>query len=255
VSELLEAALTWAEAGRPVFPVGFDKRPLNGSNGLLDATTDRERIERFWRAHPETNMAVRTGRPSGLVVLDVDGQEGADSLHELELEYGALPETGSVVTPRGGQHFYFQWPGIPIKTLAGIRPGIDIRGDGGYVLVPPSRTRDGAYEYDTEAPAAPTPQWLVELTRDRPDGEQPATPPPVWVSMLRDGLEHGTRNTGLARLTGHLLRRWIDVDLTREIVHLVNEQRCRPPLSRREVQRIFDSVAGREAERLRRRNR
>jgi hypothetical protein len=248
---LAETALAWAEAGRPVFPVGRDKKPIT-EHGLLDATTDADRIERFWRAHLETNVAVRTGEPSGLVVLDVDGDDGSDSLFELEREHGELPETTRVTTPRGGQHFYFRWPGFPVKTVAGFRPGLDSRGDGGYVLVPPSRTLDGGYEYDHEAGLADMPPWLVELLVDgrQAGGRVPASASPdEWVWMLRDGIPDGRRNTSLAGLCGFLLRRYIYVDLAAEIVHLVNEHRCRPPKPRGEVDRIIDSIAGIEARR------
>src|SRR4051794_2573601 len=144
-----ETALRWAEAGMPVFPVGINKRPMRGSHGLLDATTDLSLVARWWAKWPEANVAVRCGEPSGLVVLDVDGDEGADSLFELERAHGELPETRSVVTPSSGQHFYFRWPGQEIKSSAStIAPKLDIRGDGGYALVPPSRTTAGSYVWD-----------------------------------------------------------------------------------------------------------
>src|SRR5688500_5035497 len=112
-----KTALALAERGRPVFPAGLDKRPLT-PRGLLDETTDVAVTARRWARWPRANVALLTGEPSGLVVLDVDGEEGADSLHELEREHGALPVTRSSVTPRGGSHFYFRWPGVPVKTTA-----------------------------------------------------------------------------------------------------------------------------------------
>jgi hypothetical protein len=225
-------------------------------NGLLDASTNLALIERFWLKHPTANLAVRTGEESGLVVLDVDpDRDGADSLHELERQHGLLPETGSVVTPRRGQHFYFRWPGVAIKSSVDeIGPGLDVRGDGAYCLIPPSRTEHGSYVYDQEAPPAEMPDWLVEATRDHRDGDggAAATDPSVWISMLTDGLEDGRRNVSLARLTGYLLRHYVDVDLVAELVHLLNEAKCRPPTPRCEVDRIIDSIAKREACRRRR---
>jgi putative DNA primase/helicase len=179
---MLAAALGWAGCGRPVFPVGPDKRPRPGSRGLLDATTDEAKVRAWWDQWPNANIAIVTGEPSGLVALDADPRHGGDdSLHKLERQYGALPATRTVVTPSGGQHYWFTWPGVKIKTVAGeIAPGIDIRGDGGYALVPPSRTPHGSYEHDSEAPLAPMPVWLVDLARDdRNDGERHATPPDV----------------------------------------------------------------------------
>ena len=75
-------------------------------------------------------IGLPTGKTTGLVVLDVDGEAGAESLRQLERRHGELPSTASVATPSGGQHFYF-WPGVPMITRAPIStdwPGVDIRG-------------------------------------------------------------------------------------------------------------------------------
>lgn len=246
---MIAAALRWAERGRPVLPVGAHKRPLI-ERGLTDATTDAETLRRWWTRWPNANVAIRTGAPSGLVVLDVDGQEGADALAELEREHEPLPTTASVATPRGGQHFYFAHPGSPVKTTASvIAPGIDVRGDGGYVLVPPSVGPNGRpYAWDEEAPPAAMPPWLVTLTRARTegDGERRAEPASTWVRMVAHGLPEGERNAGLARLVGHLLVRDVSVQLAGALAHLINDTRCKPPLDPREVDRVIASIAGRE---------
>ena len=248
---MLDTAVAWAKAGRPVFPVRRDKRPMT-EHGLLDATIDLDRIERFWRQHPDANVAVRTGKPSGLVVVDVDGQAGADSLHDLERDHGTLPLTTSVVTPRRGQHFYFAWPGMLVKTTVGaVAPAIDIRGDGGYVLIPPSRTDHGGYEWDEHVQPASMPEWLIDRTRDDSQSEGARRDPDEWGAMVRDGIPEGQRNARLTGWAGYLLRHYISVDVTAELVHLVNE-RCRPPLPAAEVETIINSVARSE---LRRRER
>jgi len=245
---MLEAALSHARLGRPVFPAGFDKRP-RVEHGLLDATTDLAAIRLQWDRWPAANVALRTGEPSGLVVLDVDGQEGADSLHDLEAEHGALLATRSVVTPRGGAHNYFRWPGVAVKTTAGaLGLGLDVRGDGAYVLVPPSRTADGWYEWDATVPPAEMPAWLLELTRAESSGREVATPPDVWTAML-DVIPKGERNASLARLAGYFLRHYVDVDLAAGLVHLVNATRCTTPLPRVEVDRIVDSISRAELRR------
>jgi Bifunctional DNA primase/polymerase, N-terminal/Primase C terminal 1 (PriCT-1) len=250
VSAASETALAWAARGRPVFPAGLDKRPLV-SHGLLDASADIKQVAAWWSCWPQANIALRTGEASGIVVIDIDGVTGADSLHALERDHGALPATASVVTPRGGEHYLLQWPGVPVKTTAGvIAPGVDCRGDGGYVLVPPSRTAHGTYCWDSELPPAPMPPWLIDLACEARTTERAPAPPSVWTAMVRDGIPEGQRNASLARLTGHLLRRWLDVELAAELVALVNEHRCRPPLPTAELERIIDSIATREAQRL-----
>jgi hypothetical protein len=146
---LLEAALAYAARGWLVFPcVPGTKRPAT-VRGFLEATTDAERIRQWWAKDPTANVAIRTGRESGIVVLDVDPQSGGfESLRALERAHERLPDTRSANTPRGGLHFYFLHPGVEVPSSVGkLAPGLDIKGDGGYVLAPPSRTADGSYEW------------------------------------------------------------------------------------------------------------
>jgi Bifunctional DNA primase/polymerase, N-terminal/Primase C terminal 1 (PriCT-1) len=192
-----------------------------------------------------------------LVVLDTDPRHGGDdSLYELERQHGVLPPTRTVVTPGGGQHYYFRWPGFWIKNIAPIvpeLPGLDMRGDGGYVVVPPSP----GYEPDSVAPLAPMPPVLIELTRDdRNDrnGDRPRVPAGVWARMFVEGIPEGERNDDLTKVTGHLIRRYVDVDLAAALVHLANEAWCQRPLPGSEVDRIIDSVAGMELRRRERRS-
>ncbi len=250
MSELLDAALRLASTGRPVFPcTPRGKQPLT-PNGLLDATIDRGTIERWWARWPSANVALLTGAQSRVVVLDVDGDDGAESLRDLEREQGALPSTTSVVTPRGGQHYYFKHSGCEVRNSAGLLgTGLDIRAEGGYVLAPPSAGANGRrYEADERVPIVPMPAWLLARVTERDSSARAPVPSSEWIAIFRDGLGEGKRNHGLARLSGHLLRRYVDVDLARELVLLANE-RCRPPLSVGEVERILDSIAGRELRR------
>ena len=217
-------------------------------NGLLDATTDQLIIERWWtRSSPDANVAIRTGAVSRLLVLDVDGDAGAESLRALECEHGALPRTASVVTPRGGQHFYFRHPGREVRNSAGLLGvGLDVRGDAGYVLAPPSVGANGRrYEPDERAPLADVPEWLrARLTR--PDGTRHAVPASEWQRIVRDGLPEGQRNHGLARIAGYLLARDVDAHVTHELVLLLARHRCRPPLDDHEATRVMESIAARE---------
>jgi Bifunctional DNA primase/polymerase, N-terminal/Primase C terminal 1 (PriCT-1) len=247
MTELLEAALRYAQRGWPVFPCK-DKRPLL-THGLLDATTDRATVERWWtRVWPAGQIAVRTGRESGLFVLDADPRHGGDdSLHELEREHGALPATATVKTPGGGPHYYFRHPGCEVRNSESkVAPGIDIRCDGGYVLAPPSMGQDDRrYEPDERAPLAAVPQWLLALIAESTSNREPA-PASDWITIVRDGVGEGQRNAQLARVAGHLLARDVDARLVREITLLVARHRCRPPLEDSEADRIVESIAQRE---------
>ena len=149
-ASILKAALEYAEDGIPVFPCKpGGKAPLT-ERGHLDATTDRRQIHAWWNRWPNANIAVPTGARSGFFVVDVDKDSwGFGTLDALEERFGELPPTRTVKTGRDGMHYYFRYPddGTVIPNSSGrLGPGIDIRGEGGYVLIPPSRT-EGAYEY------------------------------------------------------------------------------------------------------------
>jgi hypothetical protein len=164
----LGAALTYAESGKSVLPLRpGSKEPYRGgtSRGVKNATTDQSKLKRWWSIAPDANVAIRTGVASALVVLDVDGDDGMRSLVKLEEANSPLPLTARVRTPRGGFHFYFQHPGVPIPNLVGVAPSIDVRGENGYVAAPPSVRDDGEpYVWvDADASIEPMPDWLIDL--------------------------------------------------------------------------------------------
>src|SRR5205807_3944094 len=139
------------------------KVPFKNSNGHKDATTDVEKIKTWWQKHPTANIGLATGNISGLIVLDVDPQHGGHaSFKELEKRYGQLPLTRMSRTAHGGLHRFYQHPQdgkrYPNTVELDGLPGMDVRGDGGYVVLPPS-TLYGRLSYvwgDTQIPIAPT---------------------------------------------------------------------------------------------------
>jgi Bifunctional DNA primase/polymerase, N-terminal len=160
---MLKAALAYARRGVPVFPCQPGaKRPLT-RNGHWDATKDPHAIERWWKRWPSANVAVPTGKKSGVVVLDVDPATGGpESLAKLGRLGGPVPKTARARTGGGGVHVFFRYPrGTEIRNSAGLLgPGLDVRGEGGYVVVPPSRTQ-GPYEWVDRSPPAEA-SWLIE---------------------------------------------------------------------------------------------
>lgn len=160
---LLRAALAYAGRGVPVFPCEPGaKRPLT-RNGHWDATTDPRAIKRWWGRWPSANVAIPTGEESGVVVLDVDPDAGgSESLVKLERLGSPVPTTARSRTGGGGTHLFFRYPrGKEIRNSAGLLgPGLDVRGEGGYVVVPPSRTH-GAYVWVDRSPLAEA-SWLIE---------------------------------------------------------------------------------------------
>jgi Bifunctional DNA primase/polymerase, N-terminal/Primase C terminal 1 (PriCT-1) len=263
MSAVLDAAQRQASRRRPVFPCcPRTKRPLT-VHGFKDATTDPAVIT-GWFQNTNAMLGMPTGVSTGLVVVDIDGDTGFESLRALEFRHGSLPATASVVTPRGGSHLYFKHPGVEVRCSAGsVGQSIDIRGDGGYVIIPPSRTADGrGYEVDEDCAPAPVPDWLLDLIGVR-DHEQSRTATSEWLSIVQDGVRGPDpwtdtpsegRNDKLTRLVGHLLRRYVDVALVHELAHLVNAHRFKPPLGRFEVDRIVNSIAAKELRRRQQRD-
>ncbi len=139
--ELMAAALAYAGKGLPVFPVamaGKTKRPL--VRWKEGATTDADTIAAWWRRWPLAMIGMPTGARSGLVVLDVDRKGGVDGLANLRAvgvdPYALTPVIAR--TPSGGLHFYMRYNG-PVRNSAGLLcEGVDVRGDGGMVILPPS---------------------------------------------------------------------------------------------------------------------
>lgn len=141
--------------------------------GLRDASTDTVQIERWATRWPHSNIAIVTGAGSGIVVLDVDGEEGETSLANLEDEYGALPRAVSVATGGGGRHLIFRHPGGKVPNSSGrLGTKLDVRGDGGYIVVPPSNHISGnSYRWivsPQEMTPAELPAWLVERMNEKP---------------------------------------------------------------------------------------
>lgn len=244
---MIAHAIALASLGFAVFPVEAGGKRPNGRlvrNGVHQATTDVNVVRGWWTAVPEANIGIRTGM--GRMVIDVDGDEGADSLADLERQWGELPETIRAVTPRG-MHYFFVAPGTVPCSVGRVAPGIDIRGDGGYVVAPPSRHTSGrAYEWDVapgEDAAAPLPEWLAPLVVPTPP--QRRQPSSRWLELLR-GVPEGQRNDTAARLCGHLLGKGIDPLVALELVVSWDGQHNRPPLGRDEVVRVCESIARRE---------
>jgi hypothetical protein len=215
----LDAALSYAQRGWAVFPChepamgGCSCRRNDCSSpakhprtlhGLRDASTDPEVVSRWWRRWPDANIGVRTGGESGLIVLDVDPDHGGlNTLVELERRHDQLPPSLTVRTG-AGRHYWFRHPGRPVPNSAGrIGPGIDIRGDGGYVIAPPSRHLNGRrYHWASEQPLAPAPQWLLELTRERTQPNPPIPPRQPSISNDARPWARAAFHGELARIRG-----------------------------------------------------
>jgi hypothetical protein len=140
-------------------------------HGVKEATTDKETVRRWWTQRPDANVGIATGVVSGIVVLDVDPRHGGDrSLAGFECQHGLLPKTVVAITGGGGRHLFFAYPCVVVRNAIGLAPGLDVRGDGGYVIAPPSRHETGQLyrwvpgQSPSDVVPAECPQWLRALT-------------------------------------------------------------------------------------------
>lgn len=240
--EVLEVALGYARRGWRVLPCKPGRKEPLGHlvpHGLHDATTDEALIAGWWTEAPDANIGIATGSASGFFVVDIDVQHGGlDSWQQLIADVG-LPDTIVVRTPSGGLHFYFEMPlDHTIRNSAGtFRPGIDVRGDGGYVIGPGSKTAAGCYTWDGSTDIAPAPQWLIKLITDSTEHTKSTE------VHDHDTIPDGRRNNTLCRLAGALRRDGLSVNALEAALLVENRRRCRPPLPDRDVQAIARSVA------------
>lgn len=180
-NDLLTAALQYAAAGWRVVPV---HSPINGRCSCAKpnckrvgkhprinswpekASCDRSQIFSWWARWPDANVGIATGAGSGIVVLDIDGADGAASLNELAGEDPMILDTRIHTTGSAGTHLLFQHPGFPCANEVRTVPGIDIRGDGGMIVAPPSRHHSGAlYAARNDDPIAALPESLFSFFR------------------------------------------------------------------------------------------
>ncbi len=176
----LTAALEYAKFGLPVLPIhpargrcswckdsacSHPGKHLAVHRGLIDATLNAAQIRAWWRKRPDLNVAIRTGRSAGIVVLDIDNRNGGPhSFKRLIEQYGNLPVTVHCRSGSGGLHLYFAHPRSFVPSRNSLLPGIDVRGEGGYVIAPPSLHENGQRYTWIFPPGlvdlAPMPRWL-----------------------------------------------------------------------------------------------
>ena len=207
----------------------------------------------WWRAR-DFNIGLATGSGSGIWVLDIDGDEGEATLSALEAEHGALLSTVEAITGKG-RHLYFRWPqGTEIRNsqLREDLPAFEWRGEGGYVLAPPSVHPSGrryAWSVDSADSFADAPDWLLNLVTAKTSNAPASYTPEAWRSFINEPVDGSRRGNAIARLYGLLVRHFLDPVLALDTVRMFNELRCKPPLDDAEVVRIANDIANREANR------
>ena len=184
-NRMLLEALEYAASDWPVFPLlPNTKRPAT-THGLKDASTDPETIRAWWARWPNANIGIAL--PPHLVAVDIDVKDvdGHATMAELAAPHGGVPGTLAVETTTGGQHLYFtKPPEVRVKNRAGIRPGIDVRAHGGYLVAPPSTIDGRAYQWIGQSRMVECPQWLLDVLTE--EKTAPTSAPQPLQSTARD---------------------------------------------------------------------
>jgi len=248
LSALGRAAVKYAEHGWYVFPlVPRQKEPLV-AKGFLSATNDLEQVRAWWIRNPNANIGLWPGQ-SGLVVLDLDGPDGVAAAQRL----GVLSEPTlecSTGRAEGGRHLYFKRPTFTVSNCE-LAPKLDVRGDAGYVVLPPSVHPTGrAYawagrvedikELTAEATAAIYSRQLGSLSGSAD------TQAKARDIVFEDALDEGGRNNALTRYAGRLLAKQVPEDEVLVVVSAINVAKCKPPLPQDEVNTLVASISRKE---------
>lgn len=239
---MIDAALRYIANGYspiPVNPRSKAARVAWKTFQTRQPTSDE--VHEWYSAHPMDNLAIVTGREWKIVAADFDGAVGEETLNAL----GPLPAAMISQTGGGGWHYVFKHPGDHVKTCVGIAPSLDIRGDGGYIIVEPSIHGETGRAY----------RWVTE---ENPLNGGNAAPLPSQLRKLLDAgaadladdrIHEGKRNSILTAEAGRLFAQGLDSSEVSMRLREVNSARCHPPLADEELQGITESIGRREASR------
>lgn len=255
-------ALFFARLKMGVFPVHFitaegmcscgnasckhaGKHPMT-PHGFQDATIDEQAVSSYFTGEPCANIGIRTGMVSNVLVLDEDPDRGgSESLSTLTAQFGSLPVTTTTRTGSGGAHHWFAHPGhgLIVGNRQDMRPGLDFRGDGGYIVAPPSTHLSGSRYAFMEGKGlhqiglAPAPTWLLDLAlgnlESAPLGASPATDSP---------LEKGERHPTLFAMAGAMRQKGMSRAGIEAALKAENLARCNPPLTEKDIQKMVAGV-------------
>jgi replicative DNA helicase len=228
--EILKQALNYISKGFSVIQVGSDKKPIIKWQEFQERIATEEEIRKWWKFLPNTNVGIVTGKISGVTVVDVEA--GGD--------ISKWRETFTVKTGGGGYHLYY-------KYCEGVRNGArvceltDIRGDGGYVVAPPSLHQSGnRYEVVKRVPLAEFPLETLNSVK--------AQLPKQSVENLLNGVEAGSRNQMAAKMAGIILKlvKREEYNTTGWQLLMAWNRGNNPPLEESELKSIYRSISNRE---------
>ncbi len=253
-----EIILSEEEIKRDVL-IEYCKRPLVSWSEYQKRLPTEEEVNHWFATNPDANIGIVTGKISNLVVFDLDSPDA----QEYAEEEGGFPETPKVRTGKGS-HIYAKYPGFEVKNNVNKNLAIDIRGDGGYVVAPPSVHGSGRrYIWEkgysiSEIDPAPCTPWMTDYLKDlAAPKEKPAKEAPLvkdknrpeetkagktYIDIIQEGCSKGERDDTATRLIGHWFECGMDEKEIWEMARVWNETRNKPSLPESELKKTFKSV-------------
>ena len=240
--DMLSAALAYAAKGLAVIPLqGKIPRTEHGSH---DASADPDQVRSWWSRWPDANIGIATGRTGGklaLYVIDADEDQehkkfGLESVQQWERRNGELPRTCTVRTGRGGRHYYYI-DNIEHPNANDIIEDVDIRGEGGYVVAPPSVHPDTGqlYEWENHSILDGGASAATDIVRRFLGTKKEKSPEEIY--KITEKIPDGKRTTAMVSLLGKCVDIGLSQEETRAMIRMVNENRCEHPLTDKELEK------------------
>jgi predicted P-loop ATPase len=244
-NKMLKCALYYAKSGLAVFPLKPKSKMPIYPGGFKIATTDTGTITEWWTKHPSANIGIATGvKSGGMFVIDLDkdsdkGIDGYETLTDWERDNGDLPDTANTITGRGGYHLLYK-TNKTVKSRAGLYDGIDIRGDGGYIVAPPSIHNNGnEYQWEqtlAEYGISEANNTVFKFLKGTSETEQ------TEALMVPAEIRQGGRNDMMYRVACALQAKGLDDSTIIMAVKSENEKKCFPPLEEEELLKTIKSA-------------
>jgi len=243
---ILEAALAYARKGFNVIPVRPDKKPfVEWAKYQSERVTEKQLVE-WWQKWPRANIGAVTGEISNLMTVDCDSQEGIRAVDEL------LPDTfltPAVSTPRGGRHQHFKYrPGLVNR--AKVLQDVDVRTDGGYIILPPSKNGNGSYGWlpglsIEDCPLAPMPEECFQALYKIKVSRGSITSDPITNhnnhNIHNISFEEGSRDETLFHVANCLIKGGMEKPNALKCLQIISRG-CNPPFPENEVSSKIESA-------------
>jgi hypothetical protein len=253
---MFDAQLVAKLWGWKVFPANPENKTPLIKDWKNRASNKETVINRLFAPFPNAMVAVPTGTINGITVIDFDIRDSYNGVSNFIQEGYMIPKTAGAKTPSGGFHLYFDSGNQSIpNSVSKLAIGVDVRGDGGYVIAPPSQSIKGTYKWETDwidrkrslakIPLAINSLMLNEQSSFKQNLRSKFHKTSSVAEEINKPISEGSRNNELTRRCGYLYRKYSS-DKVLEIMRHINQRCCNPPIEDRELYRIVCSIGKRE---------